>query len=119
MRVNMLNRLLATSLLVIVPDKFSAQVTLLPESTTPTVLSVNSAWFKPLDVKLTSYGGVELQGNETRIRVPDREVNPTNNGREIRPRDKIQVSDDVYLVISARLTTVRTVWDCLVRREMA
>ena len=115
----MLNRLIATSLIAIVPEKLSVLLTLLPGSAVPTTVKVNNAWFKSMDIRLTAYGGVNLQGDETRIRIPDKELNPAGNSREIRPRDTIAVGSDVYQVITARLMTVRTIWDCVVRKEMS
>ena len=71
-----------------------------------------------MDVRLSAHHGLYLQGNETRIKIPDHELNPARNGREIRPNDRISVDGDDYNVITARLMSVRTVWECIVRKEI-
>ena len=114
----MLTRAIARSLMGLIPEKVNATITLLPDSASPTSVTIRSSWMKPMDVRLTTYGGVNLQGDETRINIPDHELNPTDNGREIRPRDQICVSGVNYIVLSARLASVRTVWECLCRKEM-
>jgi hypothetical protein len=113
----MLNQSIARSLMSIIPNRVPVNLTLTPDFTSTTV-SISNAWLKPLDVKLQNYGGVNLQGDETLIKVPDHELNPSFNGREIRPRDTIVVGADTYLVIWARITTVRTVWECLCRKQL-
>lgn len=114
----MLDRTIAQSLMSLVPQKIPATVTLSVDGASVTI-SVFNAWFKPINVRSTVYGNVTLQGDETTIKIPDAELNPANNGREIRPRDTIVVSGETYNVLAARLMTVRTVWECLVRKEMA
>jgi hypothetical protein len=101
----------------IVPNRVAATLTLTPDFT-PTTVNVSNAWLKQMDVKLQVYGGVNLQGDETLIKIPDSELNPSINGREIRPRDTIAIGTDKYLVIWARMTTVRTVWECVCRRQI-
>lgn len=113
----MITKQIAQSLMAIVPNKFPATVALTPD-TSATLVNVYNCWFKPLDVRLNQFGGVNLQGNEAVLRVPDRELNPVSNGRIIRPRDQITVGNDVYRVLSASLKTVRTVWECVVRKEL-
>ena len=103
----------------LVPGKMTAIVTLMPDSNTPTNFNISNAWLKPMDIRLESYAGVHLQGNETRIKIPDQELNPNGEGREIRSRDSIQVSGTTYRVLVARLVAVRTVWECLCRKEMS
>lgn len=114
----MLTRLVARSLMSIVPERISATVVLSPDSVTPTTVTIASAWLKPLDVSLSEYGNLNLQGDETRIKIPDHQLNPNNEGREIRGRDRIIVNGTHYRVISTTLTTVRTVWDCVTRKEL-
>lgn len=113
----MLSRAIARSLMGIVPEKVAATVVLKPDGSATSV-SISNAWLKPLKVSYQTYGGVNLQGNETLIKVPDHELNPTGNGREIRANDRITVSGVAYNVISTRLMSVRTVWECLVRKEL-
>lgn len=113
----MLNQSIARSLINLIPDRLPARVVLLPDSSSPVSVNVYNAWFKPLDVSLSNYGNVNLQGDETLIKVPDHELNPASNGREIRPRDQIEIAGMTYRVRSARLVSVRTVWECVARRD--
>ena len=109
---------MARSLMALLPERVSATVTLNPDAGTSTIVPIQTAWLKPLNVSLPVYGGVNLQGNETLLMVPDHELNPTDNGREIRARDKIVCEGTTYRVQSVRLKTVRTVWECVVREEI-
>lgn len=113
----MISNLLARSLMAIIPNRYPATVMLTPDFA-PVTVNIDNAWVKPMHVKLQSYGGVNLQGDETLIKIPDAELNSAANGREIRPRDTIQIGADVYRVLTARLTTVRTVWECLCRKQL-
>lgn len=114
----MLIRSMARSLLGLVPEKLPASVTLLPDGPSPTTVRVFNAWLKPLSVRLSTYGDLNLQGDETAIHLPDHELNPAGEGREIRARDRIVIGNSTYLVLSARLKTVRTVWECTCRKEI-
>ena len=114
----MLPHFIARTLLTIVPEKWVATITLLPESPSPTTITINNAWFKPMDVQLSSYGSLALQGDETKIKIPNHELNPAANGRQIRPNDRITISGVAYNVLTTRLMTVRTVWECICRKEM-
>lgn len=109
---------MARSLMGLVPDKFACTVTLTPD-TSATSVSIAGAWWKPVDVRMAAYSGINIQGDETRIRIPDHDLNPAANGRIIRPRDKITVGGVDYRVLMASLRSVRTVWDCLCRKDMA
>ena len=115
----MLNRSIAQSLMSLVPGRISAVVTLLPDSASPTTVNIFNAWLKPMDVRLSAYGNLNLQGDETIIKIPDSELNPTSNGREIRSRDQITIGGTHYRVVSARLMSLRTVWQCVARKEIA
>ena len=114
----MLSRCIARSLIGIIPDKLAASITLLPDSPSPVTINVFNAWRKPMNVRLSNYGHLNLQGDETVIKVPDHELNPAGEGREIRARDQIVVGGTVHRVLSARLMSVRTVWECTCRKEM-
>lgn len=114
----MLSRLIARSLMAIVPEKVSATVTLAPDSLSPVVVQVFNAWCKPVRVRLSRYGQLNMQGDETLINVPDHELNPASNEREIRARDQIDVRGATYRVLSTQLTAVRTVWECTCRKEI-
>lgn len=105
---------------LIPPDQlFSATVTLLPNAASPTVLTCAGCWWKPLDVRLQSYGGIILEGKERLINIPAEQVNPSNNatsvgGVWIREKDHITVGSTVFVVLSAGLRSVSTRWECLV-----
>lgn len=114
----MLTRAIARSLMGLVPEKLTAVVTLRPDSMSPTVVTSRNSWIKPLDVDLSNYDGTHLQGNELRIKIPDQELNPENNGREIRPNDRVAIDGVNHNVLTARLMSVRTVWECVCRKEM-
>ncbi len=114
----MLSRSIARSLMVIVPEKRAAVLTLLPDSPSPIVVSVFNAWLKPVDVNLSQYGNLNLQGNETRINIPQNELNPASNGREIRARDQIVIDGTTYTVLAASLKSVRTRWECVARKAL-
>ncbi len=99
----------------IVPDRFACSVTLTPDGT-PESVTISNAWWKPVDIKLMHE--FNLQSTATRIMVPDHELNPASNGREIRAEDRITVAGVAYNVAHARLKTVRTAWECFVQKEM-
>lgn len=83
------------------------------------VVNVSNAWEKPLNVKRDGYGYLNMQGNETLIKVPDNELNSTNTGNQIRFRDQILWNGITYEVLGSTLKTVRTAWECVVRKVMA
>lgn len=114
----MLLRFMARSLMGIVPEKLAASVTLLPDSTSPITVNIFNAWLKPMTVRLSTYGELNLQGDETIIHVPDHELNPADQGRELRARDRIVIGHSTYLVLFTRLKSVRTVWECTCRKEI-
>jgi hypothetical protein len=114
----MLSRSIARSLMGIVPDRLAASITLLPDSPSPINVNVFNVWLKPMTVSLSTYGELNLQGDETIVKVPDHELNPAFEGREIRARDQILIGTTTYRVLSARLKTVRTLWECTCRKEM-
>ncbi len=115
----MLSQSIAQSLINLIPGKLTAVLTLLPDSPTPVTVNVSNAWLKPMDVHLSAYGNLNLQGNETIVKIPDSELNPNGNGREIRSRDQITIGVTNYRVVSARLMSLKTVWQCVVRKEIA
>jgi len=115
----MIHQSIAQSLIGLIPGKLPAVLTLLPDSASPDTVKVFNAWLKPMDVDLSTYGNLNLQGDETMIKIPDSELNPASNGREIRSRDQIAIGRTNYRVVSARLMSLRTVWQCVVRKEIA
>ena len=102
-----------------VDQTFAATVTLLPDSTVPTILSVAGCWWKPLDTRLDTYSGINLEGSERIINVPAEQINsgsPSGEARtEIRRRDRIAVNSVNYMVLSSGLRSVSSRWECLVR----
>ena len=114
----MLTRMIARSMIILVPEKLAATITLLPDSVSPTTIQVSNAWLKPLNVSRSAYGDLNLQGDETRIKIPQHELNPNNNGYEIRARDQITIGGTTYVVLVASLKSVRTVWECVVRKVL-
>ncbi len=115
----MLNQSIAQSLIGLVPGKLPAALTLLPDSPASITVNVFNAWIKPIDIYLSTYGNLNLQGDETVVMIPDFELNPTSERREIRSRDQITIAEANYRVVSARLALLRTVWQCVVRKEIA
>lgn len=103
----------------IIPDKLTVTVTLQPDSASPTVITSYRAWRKPLEVNYHQFGGVNVQGDETIINIPDDELNPAKNGREIRTDDRFTIAGINYNVIASKVKVSRTVWECMTRREMA
>ena len=83
------------------------------DTVSPTTITVFHAWLKPLQVRLTRYGQLNLQGDETLIKIPDDELNPVGNAR-----DQIVINSTTYRVLAVRLMSVRTVWECLCRQEL-
>jgi len=114
----MLTRAIARGLMGIIPDKLTVVIALNADSASPTSVTIYGAWLKPVNVTLQVYGGVNLQGNETLVMIPDLELNPATNGREPRARDTIVAEGITYRVQSSRLRTVDTVWECLARKEI-
>lgn len=114
----MLSRLIARSMMVVIPQKLPAVITLNPDTSSPVTVRVNSAWLKPISVSRSLYGDLNLQGNETLIKIPQHELNPDGNGYEIRVRDQISIDGATYRVLMATLKSVRTVWECVARKEM-
>ena len=115
----MFDRSIARSLMSIIPEKLSATVTLLPDGPAPVTVTVFNAWLKPVECSLSNNGGLNLEGDETLIKIPDHELHPAEERRTIRARDQILIDGINYRVSSARLMTVRTVWECRCRKELA
>lgn len=86
-----------------------------------TTVKVFNAWVKPISGKLTKYGNMNLQGDETIIKIPDYELNPAGNGREIRTNDIIVFGGETFNVTGqgTTLKTVRTAWECICRKVIA
>jgi hypothetical protein len=86
-----------------------------------TIVQCYNAWEKPISSRLADYGRLKLQGDETLINVPDSELNPIQNGREIRAEDWIQWNGVTYIVTDAGTTekTLHTDWQCVCRKLMS
>ena len=122
----MLSRIMARSLMAIVPEKGSVVLTLapnpLPTATRLTeVLTIYGCWEKPIKGSLSEYGHLNLQGDETLILIPALGLNPTNNGRDIRAEDEIVWQGTTYVVVGqgSTLKTVQTVFACVCRYKIA
>lgn len=113
----MISKQMANALSDMVPERFAATVSINPDSGSATTVTVVKAWRKPVKSSASTYQGVELTGAEEIINILDRELNPAVNGREIRPRDTITIGSTVWIVQNATLKSVRTRWECLVRRK--
>lgn len=102
----------------IIPNKAEATVTLNPGLASEETVTIYNAWMKPIDGGLQEYGHLNLQGDETLIKIPDHELNPANNGREIRSKDRIVMGGVTYFVTASgsKLKTVQTVWECVCRK---
>jgi hypothetical protein len=94
-------------------EKFTACVTMLPDSANPETVTAIGCWWKPLDVKLTTYGGVNLQGFERIINVPAEYI-ACSTQKQIRHRDRVEVNGATYLVLAPGLRSVSSRWECLV-----
>jgi hypothetical protein len=95
-------------------ERFAATIMLLPDGASPTTITAQGCWWKPLDVRQTTYGGVAIEGTERIINIPAEQVNDPGETQEIRRRDKITVDSVVYRVLSAGLRSVSSRWECLV-----
>lgn len=120
-----LTRAIARGLMGVIPERGPATIYLSPDSSVsaprpPETVNVYNAWEKPIAGKLQDYGHVHIQGDETLIKVPDHELNPTGNGREIRTRDKILWKGQLFIVtyVGTTLKTVQTQWECVCRKDM-
>lgn len=85
-----------------------------------TVVQIAGAWLKPIKGSLSDYGRMNLQGDETLLHIPDTELNPNGEGREIRTNDQIEFGGTTYQVTSAGATlkTVLTDWVCVCRKVL-
>lgn len=106
----------AASMNYLIPNKGPATLTLITRSDTPTTITVQvyNAWMVQEDDTLTDYGRVRIEGSKTMIMIMDAELNPQSNGREIRPKDRIQFGGFTWAVTQggAKRSTVDTVWKC-------
>jgi hypothetical protein len=90
----------------------SGTVTLKRYGASDVTVSVTAALPQPLDNRMQTFNGVVLTGDEVIINIKQKELNPSSNGRAIMPNDEITVGGITYNVVSARLATVKTRWEC-------
>jgi hypothetical protein len=95
-------------------------VTLGPDTGSPVVVDVLNAWERPKQNRLSHYGGMSVDGPGTVLCILDSELNPQANGYEIRTRDTISFGGQLWRVGEggATRTTVNTVWECQVQKEV-
>lgn len=101
---------------MVIPERYPAVITLNPGNSTITeTLTAQGCWIKPISGKLQKYGDMYVQGDQTLIKVPDDQLNPTNNGRQIRTGDSIVFRGSTYNVTQAGTTvkSVLTTWECV------
>ncbi len=117
----MLSRLMARSLMQIVPERKAAVVTLNPDHVTlEETVNISGAWIKHYTSGYVTASGARIEGAGTIINIPDHQLNPAGNGREIRQDDRIVFLGQTYVVASAGadLTSHRTRWECVVSKIM-
>jgi len=84
-------------------------------------VNVYNAWQKPISGKLKEYGHLNVQGDETLLHIPDHELNPASNGRQIRSRDIIVFGGQTFVVQAAGTTlkSVLTDWVCVCGQKVS
>lgn len=113
----MMTKQRAAGLARIVPNKKAATVTVNSRTSSPITVVCPNAWIKPTQGGVRNIGGMYTESEQTTIKIQDRELNPNNEGRQIRANDTIVFDGVTYVVTDAggNLHTVRTVWDCSVQ----
>jgi hypothetical protein len=103
----------------LIPEKGKAVVTLNARTASPTVVTCYDCWIKRETGGLADFGRVNVEQDKTVIKIPDKQLNPAGNGRNIRAGDTITFGGDTYRVtsVTAGRMTSRTVWDCGVQQE--
>ena len=117
----MLSRALARSLMQIVPERKPAVVTLNPgHATLEETVTIGGAWIKHYASGYKTYSGARIEGASTIINIPDHQLNPAANGREMRQDDRIVFLGQTYVVsaLGANLVSHRTRWECVVSKIM-
>ena len=102
----------------LIPNRGKAVLTLNPDTGSPITVTVYSAWQTPLDSDLDEYGHVNLQADATKIHILQSELNPANNGYEIRALDQIVFNGSTFQVTrdGATLETVLSCWACVCKK---
>lgn len=103
----------------LISEKGVAVVTLNARTATTTVVTCYDCWLKQERGGLSEFGRVNVEQDKTILKIPDKQLNPTGNGRNIRAGDTITFGGQSFRVTSVGggLTTARTVWDCEVQQE--
>ena len=103
----------------IIPDRGPATIVLGPDTASPTTISVSNAWMMQDDGGLQDIGHVNTELAKTTIYILDAELNPSNDGREIRSRDTITFAGTKYRLTQqgGGLVNNRTAWSCAVQKE--
>ena len=105
----------------LIPETGTAVVVLDARTTSPTTVTCYGCWIKQEQggLGLAPFGNVNVEQDKTTIMIPDSQLNPASNGRNIRAGDTITFEGGSYRVTSmgGGQKTVRTVWSCDVQQE--
>jgi hypothetical protein len=106
--------------MTLMPYKGTAVITLNANTASPITVTVYNAWLKQDTGGLSGYGGVMAEQAKTKIRFLDIELNPANNGYEIRAEDEIVFNGITYVVTDrgGNLISNRSTWDCDVQKKI-
>lgn len=111
--------LMQSLMYAVVPERFPATVTLNPgHATLEEEVEISSAWSKDYSSAYATYNQVNVEGASMIIKIPNIELNPANNGREIREGDLILFRGETFKVTGGGglLKSLRTRWECACRR---
>lgn len=97
-----------------IPGREAVTVTL--NRATPVSVSVSDAWRKEPTGQDMTFSGVDLQQNVTKWCVPNELLNPADEGHEIRKSDDIVAADGTYSVLTAKLVSLGSRWECVCSR---
>lgn len=109
--------MIADDLALVVDDTFAVTLTLF-RSAGNTTVPITAAQRVPVGRNMNSYAGVLLSGDETIWHIPNNQVNPAANGREIRINDEITHGTTVYIVNGLTLAVLGTIWSCVCRNKL-
>lgn len=97
---------------------FTATVTTTPGSASSQTLSCTNCWWKPLSTKTLTYSGVPIAAADRLLHIPAEQINGSGSPQvtiEIRPRDTAVVNGVNYQVLSAKIQSVSSCWELLLR----
>jgi len=102
---------------LVIPERGPATITMNPNNSSITVtVTVEGCWIKPIKSGLQRYGQMNVQADQTLVKVPAEGLNPTGaTNYQIRTGDLIVFNGQTYNVTAAGTTvkTVLTVWECV------